>query len=289
MAYNNKNKTVTNFYSNTYDCGETKYYVNGAYIDLCGLPIEEYMKPQCCCGGNNDNDDDDETVKQLNEIYVRSFKNDNGEIFYQAVSTFAVTSNIKVNIYSMNNALTVLDLYIGDTQTNTKTGDTEEFLTITLSIQEDDMYKYVVVTDSSKIMYDVYYHTMLLSKSDTIPVSEFMKINIENDTTEELTFVIPSTDINCNDMEEDELNAFCEENQHCLVIYIPKTIYENKAYSISNIGGDIVTEKFAYQKDITINNEKYAYLKDKATDDIAPYVPLYEEDIIYNYKLTIDK
>lgn len=288
MAYDNKRVSAfDNFYSDGCGCkNEEKYYFNGTYIDLCGLPVEEYMKPQCCCGG--DGNDDEEVQKPLNEIFVKSFKDENGEIYYQAFSKFEVTSNIKINVYSMNETMTMLDLYVGDVQTVPEKGETEDFLTITLSIEEDENYKYVIATESSKTISDIYFDTILLSESGLFD-ENFNKISMENGTTSDLRFIIPSTDINCNDMEIDELDKFCMENQHCLMLYIPKSLYDKGSYSISNIGGDIVTDKFALSKTIFINNMEYVLLIDKATDDVTPYVPLYKEELVYEYKLTINK
>lgn len=287
MAYdNNRFSVFDNFYSDGCGCkNEKKYYCNGTYIDLCGLSIEEYMKPQCCCGGNSN---DGDSVKPLNEIFVKSFKDDNGDIYYQAFSKFAVTSNIKINILCMDNTLTVLDLYVGDVQTTPERGETEDFSTITLSSNEDDNYRYIVSTESSKTINDIYFHTMLLSDFDSFN-DNFNVISMGNGTTSNLMFVIPATDINCNDMEIEELDEFCQANQHCLILCLPKSIYDKNGYSINTLGGDIITSKFELSNTVTINNIEYVFLVDKAIDDIAPYVPLYKEELVYEYKLTINK
>ena len=287
MGYdNNRISPFDNFYSDGCGCkNEEKYYVNGTYIDLCGLPVEEYMKNHCCGGGgNNDND----VVKPINEIYVKSFKNENGEILYQAFSKFAVTSNIKISASSTNNILTVLDLYIGDTQTEPENGDTEDFLSVSISVQEDENYQYIIMTESSKVISDVYLTTMLLSESGSFS-ENFQKITMENGTTTDIIFTIPSTDVDCNDMEEEELETFCEINQHCFVLCLPKSIYDKNAYSISNSIGEIITNKFVYDKTFNINNVEYIYLKESATTDMSPYVPIYKEDLVYEYKLTLNK
>lgn len=285
MGYNsNISSALHNFYTDGCGCNsEEKYYFNGTYIDLCGLPVEEYMKSHCCGGGNGD----DEGVKPINEILVKSF-NENDEIYYQAFSKFAVTSNIKINITSTNNEMTVLDLYVGDTQSTAEKGASEEFLSITISVQEDEDYKYVVMTENSKVISDIYINTMLLSESGSFS-EKFEKITTENGTTCDIRFTIPGTDIDCNEMEEEELNKFIIENQHCLIICLPKSLYDKNSYSISNIGGDIITDKFTLNKTFSINNIDYAYLIEKGTDDLTPYVPIYKEDIVYVYKLTINK
>lgn len=287
MGYdNNRISPFDNFYSDGCGCKtEDKYYYNGTYIDLCGLPVEEYMKNHCCGGGSSDND---EGVKPINEILVKSFKNENDEIYYQAFSKFAVTSNIKVNIFSTNNEMTVLDLYIGDTQSVAEKGASEEFLSVTINVQEDEDYKYVLMTEDSKITSEIYINTMLLSKSGSFS-EDFEKIIMDNGTTSNIRFTIPSTDVDCNDMEQEELDEFCRVNQHCLIICLPKSIYDKNSYSISNMGGDVITDKFVLSKSFSINNIDYVYLIEKGEDDLTPYVPIYKEDIIYDYKLTINK
>lgn len=289
MGYNTNLTSILGDF-NSDGCGlknDEKYYFNGTYIDLCGLPIEEYMKG-CCCGGINSDTDNEQPSKTINEIIVKSFKTENDEIYYQAFSKFAVTSNIKINAYSTNNILTVLTFSIGDTQTTPEIGNSEEFLTITMSLEEDETYIYALTTEASKSSNYVYINTMLLSEADSYS-DEFTKITVEKGATVDLTFVIPSTNVDCNDMETEELKTFCEINQHCLLICLPKTIYDKGEYTIRNLGGDIITNKFAYEKTITIDNIEYVFLKDKATNDIMPYVPIFQEDLVYQYKLTIDK
>jgi hypothetical protein len=86
-----------------------------------------------------------------------------------------------------------------------------------------------------------------------------------------------------------EFEAFCVENQHCLGIFLPKSLYENKSYMISNYGGADATGNFGFEKYTSVDGVDYAYIAEKATNDIAPFVPLYNEELVYEYKLTLNK
>ena len=108
-------------------CGEThenKYYVNGTYIDLCGLPIEEYMKnPFCNCGDNGNKEDEDvEDKKPVNEVLVKSFTDETGLVYYQAIAKFAVTSDIKIIVSSTTDVIVELNISTGEVASSVKKG-----------------------------------------------------------------------------------------------------------------------------------------------------------------------
>jgi hypothetical protein len=292
MGYSNNRKNppmygAINYYTD--GCGgsyEDKYYVNGSYIDLCGLPIEEYMKNPFCCNGNNSGSDDD-GGKSSNEIMVKAFESEN-VIYYQAFSKFAVTSNITLSVLSTNGVTTELYLYAGSTQTEPQIADTKEFLTVTLNVNEDDYYKYVTVSDLNKKVYTVYFNTVLLSESGKVDDS-FQTIDIETDTTCDLVYIIPGTDFNYNDVEDiEDFYQFCRENQYSLSLCLPKNVYDKGKYTISTYGGLDVTVNFVYVKKVNLDGNEYVYLQESAKEDITPYIPLFNEDIVYEYKLTIN-
>jgi hypothetical protein len=104
-----------------------------------------------------------------------------------------------------------------------------------------------------------------------------------------MKFIIPSTDIDTGDMEEEDFMKFCEENQYALVIVLPKVVYENSAYTIFNYGGGDVTSKFAFDSSYVIDSADFVCIMEKATNDIMPYVPLYKEELVYEYKLAMNK
>ena len=93
MGYSNNRNVLpltekNNFYTD--GCGrnyESKYYVNGAYIDLCGLTPEEYMNNPCCGGNSNSGSN---SGKAKNNIQIISYE-ENGVIYYQAIADYPVT------------------------------------------------------------------------------------------------------------------------------------------------------------------------------------------------------
>lgn len=273
-------------------CGEThekKYYVNGTYIDLCGMSIEEYMKNPCCCSGTVGPGGSEDYIKPINEILVKSFEDESGTIYYQAFAKFAVTSTIKINVTSSTNIVTELDLYLGDTKSKPEIGETADIINITLSVYEDDSYEYVSVSEENKVSYDIYYKAIPLSEIGTF--SSDLTINtMDLGTNTDLTYIIPEGNINYNEMTDmSEFEKYCNEHQYCLLLCLPKTIYTNKQYMLSNYGGSDVTNNFTFNNYLTINGVDYACVVEKAKDDIMPFVQLYNENIVYEYKLTLNK
>lgn len=271
-------------------CGNSygdKYYVNGTYIDLCGLPVEEYMKNPFCCGNNSGSSD--EPVKPVNQITVKTFEDENGVIYYQAFAQFAVASNIKVYVSSTTEVVTELDLYAGNTASQPEIGETFDFLVATISIEEDETYRYVMASEETKITYNIYTKAVLTSAVQDF-TDDFTKTVMEVGTTSDIRFKINGTDFNYNDITDiTEFNEFCLANVHSFVLYIPKDVYDKKAYTISNYGGSDITGKFVFKHEKDIDDMKYVALAEESTIDIMPFVPLYKEDIIYDYKLTLNK
>lgn len=268
-------------------CGNTyedKYYVNGMYIDLCGLSVKEYMNNPCCGGSNIEED-----KKQVNEILIKSFTGDNNVIYYQAISKFPVTSNIKISVVSTNNIMIELEINIGETQSESKIGDTKEFFNINMNIKEDETYNYItVIEEESEMTCDIYFKAVPLLMNDYS--NDFDKISVEMESSANVKFTIPPTDFNYNELEDvNEFEKFCIDNQYCLSLCIPKLIYDNKYYLLQNYNGTDITNKFTFVKNFSLNNKEYVLLNEKGTDNIMSYVPLYKEDLIYVYKLILKK
>lgn len=297
MGYSNNTQfppltNEVNLYSD--GCGETyeqKYYVNGAYIDLCGLSVKEYMNNPCCGGTCTDG-----SSKPKNNIRVISYEED-GFVYYQAVADYPVTSNIKIRIAnSETDVITELDIYIGETKSVPEIGDSLTITDVTLDVEEDDDFEYAPSigdkpTDPEIITYNAYVATLHVNDAEQLTaeqVKELPVFEMTSGNSINLNFVIPPTTIETGDMEEDELNQFCEENQYSFVIILPKKVYNDKLYAIYNYGGADVTHKFVFDKTYVIDSIEYVSLIEKGTDDIAPYVPLYNDELAYEYKLTIN-
>lgn len=290
MGYSNNSMTTPlnindELYSDGCGCKyDEKYYVNGYYIDLCGLPIEEYMKSPCC------GDSDLPSLKPINEISVKSLIIED-KIYYQAFAKYSVTSNIKMLVFSTTNVATELDIYVGDKESIAEIGETEEILEMRLNLYEDDSYMYIIKQDEDKVTYDIYTKARL-EKDALVFSDEIDKITMEIGSTSDIVFTIPSTDVNYNEMLDiAEFEAFCEENIYCFVLYLPKSVYDDKLYSISNYGGMDVTDKFVLVEGSTvimIDDIEYVLLNERAGEDYCPYIPLYGEDNIYEYKITLN-
>lgn len=273
-------------------CGnsyEDKYYVNGMYIDLCGLPIEEYMSNPCCCGGGSNNDEDNDKTKKLNNITITTYKDEQGVIFYMARANYTVTSDLKVTVLTTDNETLILEIPIGKTESMPVESKNMSFIDVALNNYEDETYKYKVIAESELMEYNIYNKTMLL-KEKHFDFSKYNKISVEAESETNIKYIIPSTSIDYNNFEtEEEINNFFQENQYCFILSIPESVYMNNEYEIKNSIGHIITNKFTFEQKIIYQNVNYVILIEKATDDINPYVPLYNEDLNYDYKLILEK
>ena len=119
-------------------------------------------------------------------------------------------------------------------------------------------------------------------------VNKFDKIPSDTIETVNTTFVIPATNVDYNNMPDDEFFAFCDENQYAFVIVMPMAMYKANKYTITNYGGDDVKAKFEAEGTMVIKNQEYVILSEYGKEDIMAYVPLYNEDIAFIYKLTLN-
>lgn len=274
---------------------EKKYYYNGVYIDLNGLPIEEYMKsPFCNCNGGG-SEDEPESSKQKNQITVLTKKDENdNKIYYQVKSEFPVTSFIEVTVTSTTNAKTVLEIHVGDSESEIEEGDTIDILLAKLNVNEDDTYRYVIITQDVN-EYVIYKKAVPVSEELSNPNEQgFNEITLKLNDTDDIIFTIPATNININNFEsEDELNDFILNNQYRLVLVLPKKIYMQKKYMIYNSINVDITNKFLLieNKTVIINNIEYIYIYEGAKDEetMTSFVPQYNEDTVYKYKLSLIK
>jgi hypothetical protein len=278
-------------------CGETyeqKHYCNGAYIDLCGLSIEEYMSNPCC-GGNGGSGSDSDNALLKNKIQIISYEQDE-LILYQAIATYPVTSNLKIRVHSqVSDSITELDIYIGETTSKPEAGETLSIKEAVVDIKEDENFQYVLIIGGSEIeeemVYNVYVGALHLNELEGLgneAANKLQLIEIKGGKAVDVQFVIPGTDIDTGEMEEPEFMEFCQNNQYTFVILVPEQVYQDGKLKLYNYGGSDMTYKFPYNAEYIIDGENYICVNEKATEDIMPYVPLYGEDITYEYKLTIN-
>lgn len=298
MGYSNNKQFLpltnsVNLYSD--GCGETyeqKYYVNGAYIDLCGMTVEEYMSNPCCSGGGGSG-----STKPKNKIRIVSYEED-GLVFYQAIAEYPVSSNLRIRIANPDtDVVTELDIYVGETQSKPEVGDSLTISNVTIDVKEDDDFEYTPSIgdepdEPETMTHNFYIATLHLNDVEQLTaeqVKELPMFSLAAGNSIDLNFAIPPTTVDTGDMEEDELNQFCEENQYSFLIVLPKKVYDEKLYTIYNYGGVDITYKFVLDKTYTIDSNEYVSIIEKGTDDIAPYVPIYNDELAYEYKLTMKK
>lgn len=282
-------------------CGNTyedKYYVNGTYIDFCGLSVEDYMKNPCCGGGGSGSGS--ENTKPKNNIKVISYEAE-GYVYYQAIATYPVTSNIKIRVSnSETDTVTELDIYAGETESDPERGESLKIKDVTVDVKEDDDFMYTPTIgdnegddpETEDIMHYIYVATLHLDELkalDVETIKTLQSFTMNEGTTVDIKYIIPPTDVDCGDMEIEEFEKFCIDNQYAFALIFPKKIYDNNAYIISNYGGVDIKKNFVLDSTYVIDSEDYVCLVEKATDDMMPFVPLYQEELIYEYKLTLNK
>ena len=269
-------------------CGNTyedKYYYNGTYIDLCGLPIEEYMKNHFFCDNNTGGGSTNS--KPTNKITIESYEED-GSVYYRAISTVPVTEKLQISVISNDDSVTVLDIEIGETTSKPEKGESIDIKKVSLNVYEDDTYVYTTQIKINKSMYKVYSKSMLLNEfnNNTNLINDFDSFDIEVNNTKEITFIIPGTEYDYNDVEQEEFNKFVEENQYCFIICLPENVYINKQYFIyfEEINN---TDSFINKKSIDIEGDKYIVLVKQADNgNETAFVPV-QEDSPFVYKLTL--
>ena len=272
---------------------EEKYYYNGVYIDLNGLPIEEYMKPPffICKGGGGS----EEPTKTRNNITVYSeLNNEDSKIYYKAKAEYPVTSFIELTVISTTNTKTVLELHVGETETQKEEGDTLDILAVNINVNKDDEYEYKIMIDN---IGEYFIYTKAIPATDVITNpkdSGFDEIMMDLNSTADIEFIIPKTDININEFEpEEKLYEYYINNQYRLVIFIPKKIFALNKYIILNSINEDVKNKFKNieENSIIINNIEYIYIYEGATDEetMSMYVPSYNGETNYKYKLSLIK
>jgi hypothetical protein len=275
-------------------CGnsyEKKYYVNGTYIDLCGLSVEAYMTNPCC-GGSNEGGSSQPSKTKNKIIITATVDEETGVVYYQATSSYPVASNLKISVKSNTGAITVLDMFVGDTESKAEIGDSADIMTAIFNIDEDDNYTYIAAIEGIVMDYTVYVGAPLKSYLNILngdKIKAFDSASMSLDTTIDIEFTVPATDVNYNIMNDADFDEFCKENQHAFVIALPTELYDRDSYLIVNYGNDDVKGKFVREGKVTIDNTSYTVIAEYGTDDIMPYVPLYGEENKFIYKFSLIK
>lgn len=292
MGYsNNITNTPFNISDNFYTdgCGnnyQKKYYVNGSYIDLCGLPIKEYMKNPYCCGNN---EGDTPEYEKLTNIITIITSEDNGYKLYQAEAKYAVSSLLKVVILFADGFQTELEITNGEVKSRKERGSVDsEIISISTNIDSDSDFIYVLDSMITDEYYNIYYGSYPLSQIDTIDFDTCKNIQTNGNETISLEYVIPESSINYSDIDDiQKLNELWDSIQYCFLLLLPEEVFKQGNYSINNYEHDITTN-FSLFKNINIGSDRYVLLIEKSTkENLSSFVPLIGESLNYNYKLIL--
>jgi hypothetical protein len=287
MGYSENIKNTPLHVNNNYTdgCGmdiTEKYYYNGAYIDLCGLPIKEYMKNPFCC--NSESGDTPEYGKTVNKIRLHQ-TNDGTHFWYQAESQYDVTNEIKITISFEDKSFTVLEITNGTRYSTRETGS-ENIIDFQITPNEDDNFIYEI-TEQTDMIYDIYFKSLPLKDVENIDFNILDSIQTTTNSTNEIKFIIPKYEGDYSNLETEEMFKLWEDIQNCFVLYIPKELYVDKRYVIKNYES-YITEQFLFNSYATINGKEFVLLVQKSSEDnLGSFVPLMDENITYNYNLIL--
>ena len=168
---------------------DTRYYWNGAFIDFCDLPPEDYAKTIFVTVGTNS--EPSTPTKQKNPIKIQEteYMNENGEIFYayKAVATQAVTSEVTIEMsvsdqFGATEKITIKipaganESDVVTTSTYTEGFERPTINTSNYSPKEDDTFKYNKILHEAPItLPKAYSITMLSGKIETISDEELIE------------------------------------------------------------------------------------------------------------------
>lgn len=228
---------------------DARYYWNGAFIDLCDLPGEDYAKTIFVTSGSGSNEPSTPS-KQKNPITIQEteYMNENGEMFYayKAVAKQAVTSEVIIEMSVSNQ--------FGDTEKVTikipvGSNDSEVVPTSTVKIDgvkrpeintskysplEDETFKYNTILPEKPVILPMAYSiTMLSGEIDTISDAKLIEMLIANgevamkDKTSSEEFLVEFTPIaveGFSNMTVPERKAVLKANVQDIIIVTDKPI-----------------------------------------------------------------
>lgn len=224
---------------------DARHYWNGAFIDLCDLPGEDYAKTIFVTSGSGDSPS---TSKVSNPITVQmvSSVNENGEevYAYKAVSKQPVTSDVVVEMTIQDEfgAEEVITLTVSAGSSSSDVQPTKVLMTmirpqITTSDynpKEDDKFEYDAVLPEEEPKLPIAYSvTMLSGNIDVISDDELIakllengEITMKNETSSESFLVefVPIAVDGLSDMSVVEMSQALIDNAQDIIIVTDKNI-----------------------------------------------------------------
>ena len=226
---------------------DARYYWNGAFIDLCDLPGEDYAKTIFVTSGSGSNEPSTPSKVQ-NPITVQesTYTDENGNTYYvyKAVSKQPVTSNVIIEMtiqdefgYEEEVVLTIPSGSAASEPHRTgmmMTSRPPKVVTSDYNPKEDDKFKYDTVLPEEPIILPMAYSiTMLSGKIDTISDEELIEMLIANgeisikDKTSSEEFLVEFTPIaveGFSNMSVAERKVVLKANVQDIIIVTDKTI-----------------------------------------------------------------
>lgn len=291
---------------------DARYYWNGAFIDLCDLPGEDYAKTIFVTSGSGSNEPSTPSKVQ-NPITVQesTYTDENGNTYYvyKAVSKQPVTSNVTIEMTIQdengNEEEVVLTIPSGSAASEPhRTGmmmmaRPPKVVTSDHNPKEDDKFEYDTVLPEEPIILPMAYSiTMLSGKIDTISDNELIEklkangtIKIKDATSSE-EFLVEFTPIaveGYSNMTVPERKAALKANVQDIIIVTDKPIKNIMTAGVpeletwtkrqGNVVMDNVTYDVWYKRDEGQTAQSRIY--DPVTGEISPdnsvkYIIYYE-------------
>lgn len=271
-------------------CGNThedKYYFNGMYIDLCGLPIEEYMKNPWFCNNSGGST----PSKQENIILITYTEAPDNKYEYQAVSTYPVETDMQIKVVSPSGTM-FLTIPRGKTASEKEVVATNDYDDVELNVTEDDKYVYVSNVGGSSDFHTVYSMVLLareISAVDSAVIRKGESFKLKNDEFVQMTYVITASNLPTDDMADEEFAQYVIDYEHALGFSLPKELYDNGRYSLKTLVGDEKTSEFISDgKTYIIDEKPYVFLYNRKEGSTA-LVAAASSDKVFEYILTITK
>lgn len=282
---------------------EDRMYYNGVYYDLCGMSVKNYINstllncdginigggngsitPPTGGGDNNDGGiitpptgggDINQPVLLLNAVIFSYAENNKLTVMTNKppYNDITVTFNYDnqehvVTIPKNNDSYILTDITINDNITNSLDN-------VTISPLTDSIYKYGSYTIDDLVLpgeHFIYYgmvNTQTYNNIDSSYVVDKLNGEILNNIEKSISFIVPGTDANTDDMSDEEYEMWEENNAYFKILVIPSELY--------NIDGTIKF-KFLFNgsdafigynnvKTLNINNIEHILLVDNDDSD----------------------
>lgn len=287
---------------------DARYYWNGAFIDLCDLPGEDYAKTIFVTSGSGSNEPSTPSKVQ-NPITVQesTYTDENGNTYYvyKAVSKQPVTSNVTIEMTIQdengNEEEVVLTIPSGSAASEPhRTGmmmmspRPPKVVTSDYNPKEDDKFEYDTVLPEEPIILPMAYSiTMLSGKIDTISDEELREKLLENGNIsmkDEITseeFLVEFTPIaveGFSNMTVPERKAALKANTQDIIIVTDKPIKNIMVAGVSELKawtkrqGNVVIDNVTY--DVWYKRDEGQTAQSRVYDPATGYV---SDDNSVNY------